>query len=121
MTNSIENVMNLVANGSTISSAILQTYSTSKIRFPFNDDIYDVPVIDTDMDDRAKNALMRHKIFTLNDFIRNVSRHEQIRGMGNISKRKIFCYLLDLAWEQMSVSERAAFLLDTDERNTAKI
>ena len=58
MTNSIEKVMNFVASGSTISSAILQTYSTSKIRFRLNDKICNMSIVDANLDGKLKNGLL---------------------------------------------------------------
>lgn len=41
-------------------------------------------------------------------------------GMGKISLKRIFCQIVNTAWNNMDINERALFLLDVDERNTAK-
>lgn len=120
MTNSIEKVMNLVASGSTISSAILQTYSTLKIRFLLNDKICNMSIVDTNLDGKLKNGLLRNRITTYGEFINAISNKSAIRGMGKISLKRIFCQIINTAWDNMDINERALFLLDVDERNTTK-
>ena len=120
MTNSIEKVMNFVASGSTISSAILQTYSTSKIRFRLNDKICNMSIVDANLDRKLKNGLLRNRITTYGEFINAISNKQPIRGMGKISLKRIFCQIVNTAWNNMDINERALFLLDVDERNTAK-
>lgn len=120
MTSSTEKVINLVANGATISSAILQTYSTSKIRFLLSDKVYNMPIVDAGLDDRIKNGLLRNRLTTCGEFIHAMSSKKQIRGMGNISLKRVFYKIVDMAWDYMNVTERAAFLLDIDAKNTIK-
>ncbi len=118
MTN-INKTCELMAKGMTVSKALKEVYKTRKIQIPFNEDIYDVRVLNINLSNRTANALMRSRLTTLRDVINHVSKQgwNGIKNFGEAAAIETIEKMVDIAWEYLDTEERAEFLLRVDEAN----
>ena len=111
----IDTIINELAKGATISTALSTVYTKRKVTIRYKKQWFDIDVRDLHMDSRITNALMRQHLRTLNDvmdFIEDDHKPIDIRNLGVASGKKLMEVILDYAWTCMSEKEKAEFLID---------
>ena len=109
-----------IAEGSKLSKALKLVYKKRNIAIPFNEEMFNVKLDSLGMSVRTMNALAFVGAKTINDVIviSNDITFRKIRNFGRISQVELLETILDYSWEHMSKKERAAFLIDTVDRNS---
>ena len=119
MTNSLNTMCNLIANGNPISKAIKQVYKTNKVSIPFNNGDFDIPVTSLNLSTRSTNTLMRNGLVTLQMVIDYIDKNswKSIKTFGEKSASEVFEKILDVAWDNMSIYEKGEFLIQIETEN----
>ena len=117
----INRTCELMASGATISEALKSVYKTRKIFIPYSEERCDIPTMELNLSARATNSLMRSKLDTANKIIEFLCYNEwnEIKNFGKVSAEETFEKILDLLWDNLSVKEKAEFLLRVDADNEA--
>lgn len=111
--NKIEKITNLLKDGVKISQALKEVCGSQKISIPFNDEDFDVPLEVLDLSVRSYNALKRSKLNTLNEVINHFTKNgwNSIKTFGRTSATEMFEKIIEVAWNNMSNTQRAEFLM----------
>ena len=120
MMNTIDRITNELAAGKKISEALSTIYSKRNVSIPCSkSERFEVDVRELGMSNRTTNALLRAKLKTINDIIGYVNLYKitDVRNMGTSCCIEIMEAILDYAWEQMSIEEKVAFLIQTVVKN----
>lgn len=119
MTKTIDAIINELATGKGLSKALSAVYSKRKVSIPYNTELFDVDVRELGMSNRTTNALMRTKLTTINKLLAFIEEHKltDIRNLGVTSAEELMETILDYAWDNMTTSEKADFLIDIVVRN----
>jgi DNA-directed RNA polymerase alpha subunit len=115
MTATIDTIINELAKGVTISTALSTVYTKRKVTIPYKKQWFDIDVRDLGLDSRSSNALKRAHLDTLNDlmaYIEDDHKPIDIRNLGVGSGKKLMEKILDYAWTCMDDKEKAEFLID---------
>ena len=119
MTATIDTIINELAKGTKLSSALQTVYTKRKVSIPYKKEWFDADVRDLKMSTRTTCALIRAHIVTINDLMDYISFSsiKEIRNIGTYSCVEIMEKILDHAWECMNEKEKAEFLIDIVARN----
>lgn len=121
------NVMDIIvdkmAEGDKFSKALQQVYDKRNVCIPYNDEDFNVSVMNIGLSSRAIRALVRAKLMTLGDVVEFCNKHKitEIVSMGQSTGIEVFETILDYCWDHMPQEERVSFLIDTVERNEKHI
>lgn len=127
MTQKNIDVMNIIVNemrdGIKLSKALECVYSKRNVCIPYNENYFDVLIIDLGLSRRSSNALLRARMRKLGDVIEfcKGKKITDITNLGITSGIEIFETILDYCWGRMSKDEKTSFLIDTVERNSDHI
>lgn len=121
--NKIDQVIEMLRNGTKISRAIKEVYGNCKLYIPFNDKDFDIPIEELELSTRSNNALMRCRFKTLNDVIQYIDENgwNKIKNFGRTSAAEVFGRIIDVAWDGMNTTQKAEFLISIDEENQGGI
>lgn len=115
--------MNYIAdelmNGKKISEVLKLTYSKRNVQIPFDDELFNTPLLDLKLSNRIINALMRNRLKSISEVIefKKTNSFANIQGLGKQSATELLETILDLAWDRMDEDKRFEFLTDVVERN----
>ena len=109
-----------IAEGAKLSKALKLMYKKRNVAIPFSEEMFNVDLNSLGLSARTMNALAFVGAKTINDVIvvNDDITFEKIRNFGRISQIELFEAILDYSWEHMTKKERAAFLIDTVDRNS---
>ena len=112
-------VVDKLAHGKTLSSALKVVYTKRNVVIPQNNKLNNMKVMDLEIPSRIKNALMRNHLTTVGEVIKfaDESSIKQLKGFGQNNSIALFEAILDLHWSNMSKEEQTDFLIDTVKRN----
>lgn len=113
--NTMDFIVDKLAEGNTISQALKCTYEKRYVQIPFNEKSMSVYVTDLDLSNRTINALLRTKLRTLKDVIEycNDKKITSIKNLGVNSGVELFEVILDWCWEHLDKTEKKDFLIQT--------
>lgn len=112
-------IVDYLAEGKKISQALNYVYTKRNVVIPFHEEHMQEPLQVLNMTSRTTNALMRAGARTVNDTVRLSTQKslDRVRNFGRVCGIEMFEALLDYSWERMDNDQRAAFLIDTVQRN----
>lgn len=113
-------IVSKMASGEKLSKALEAVYKKRNVCIPYNENYFDVLIIDLGLSRRSSNALLRARMRKLGDVIEfcKGKKITDITNLGITSGIEIFETILDYCWGRMSQDERTSFLIDTVERNS---
>lgn len=116
-------IVSKIAEGDKFSKALQKVYSKRKVVIPYNEENFQISLMELGASPRATNALLRAKLRTVGDVIEfcKTNKITEIVNLGRNSGIEIFETILDYCWNHMSQKERVLFLVDTVERNSEYI
>lgn len=119
----MDRIIDSLAAGKKFSHALSEVYNKRNVVIPFNEEMFNVSLLNLHMSNRTTNALMRAKLRTLNDVLiynqtRNIMTVKNFAKSGAIELMET---IVDYAWNKMNPKERAEFLIDVVERNSENI
>ena len=119
----MDTIVNELANGKTISEALKAVYSKRNVQLIFTEDLFDVDIQDLNMYNRATNTLLRNHARTLNDVINNneLNAIKNWRGCGKDVCTETLETILNYYWKHISAEQQAEFLIDTVLRNECNL
>ena len=115
----MDRIVEELLKGKKLSEVLAHTYTKRHVMIPFNTAMFNVSIKDLHMSTQPYNALMRSKVFTINNALDYNDRHglKTIRNFGVSSFVELMEAILDYSWENMHPQEREVFLIDVVERN----
>ena len=119
----MDTIVNELGYGKKISKALATVYTKRNIVVPFTEDMLKVLVANLGFSGRTTNALLRAKLFTLNDVVEFAQQNKitTIKNFGINSGVEVFEAILDICWDNMTEKSKIDFLIDTVERNSHNI
>ena len=119
----MEIIVDELANGETIASALKAVYEKRSVAFAFDAKQFDMPIEELHISTRTRNALRRSHIDTVNDAIEFATTKGimNLRTFGKSCGIELFEGILNYCWMNMNQTERTEFLLDVVERNEENI
>lgn len=117
----MDTIVNKMAQGEKLSQALKSVYFKRHVSIPFDEKWFDVSVTTLRMSSRATNSLMRAKLRKISDVVDYCQTHKitDIVNLGEKTGIEIFETILDYCWAHMADDEKASFLIDTVEQNSA--
>lgn len=111
----MDTIVNELANGKTISEALKTVYGKRKVQLPFTDELFEVDIQELKMSNRTTNALLRNHIRTINDIINSnkIKPIKEWRGCGKDVCTETFETILNYYWEHVTTEEQTDFLINT--------
>lgn len=115
----MDRIVEGIKEGNNLSKVLEHIYTKRNVAIPFNNTMFSVSVKDLNVPSKTYNALLRAKIFTVNDAIEynEATGLKLVKNFGLASFRMLMEAILDYSWEQMNEKEKVNFLIDTVERN----
>ena len=112
-------IVSKMEEGAKLSKALEEAYEKRNVCIPYNEDYFDVLIMDLGLSRRSSNALLRARMRKLGDVIEfcNEKKITDIANLGITSGIEIFETILDYCWGRMSQDDKTSFLIDTVERN----
>ena len=119
----MDRIVDELGYGKKISKALETVYIKRNVAVTFKEDTLKVLIVNLGLSKRTSNALLRTKIFTLNDFIKfaEINKITDVKNFGINSGIEVLETILDICWDQMTETEKISFLIDTVERNSDNI
>lgn len=116
-------IVSKMAEGDKLSKALQRVYHKRKVVIPYNEESFNVSLMELGASSRATNALLRARLRTVGDVVEycKTNKITEIVNLGRNSGIEIFEAILDYCWDHMSQKERVSFLIDTVERNSGNI
>lgn len=116
-------IVGKMAEGTAFSKALKLVYSKRNVCIPYNEEDFNVSLMNLGMTSRATNPLLRAKMRTIGDVVEFCKENQitEIVNFGRISGIEVFKTILDYCWDNMTVNEKASFLIDTVERNRGNV
>lgn len=107
-------IIELLKNGTNIGRAIRKVCGSVPLSIPFNEEDFNVYLEDLDLSTRSRNALKREKFNTLYEVILHFNERgwNSIKNFGKTSATEVFEKIIDIAWNSMSSTQRANFLIN---------
>lgn len=119
----MDRIVNELGYGKKISKALEVVYIKRNVAIPYKEDTLKVLIANLGLSGKATNALLRAKLFTLNDVVQysQQSKITNVKNFGINSGIEVLEAILDICWDNMTEERRIAFLIDTVERNSDNI
>lgn len=110
-----------LVKGKKISEVLATFYSKRKVRVPYDEELFNMSVLDIGLPNRITNALMRNKLTSIEEVIqfRKTNSFGDVRSFGKQSAMQLLESILDLVWDRMDEERRFEFLVDFVESNEA--
>ena len=118
--NTMDTIVNKLAEGKTIADALKEVYSKRKVQIPCAEVNMDADVTSLGLSMRTTNALLRAKLNTIGDVVAFCRKDKitNIPGMGRTSGVELFETLLNYCWDNMSEDGKENFLINAVELNS---
>lgn len=116
-------IVNKLADGEKFSKALKTVYTKRNVVIPYHKEMGNVKITSLSMSNRTTNAVMRGKLKTIGEVV-DYCNQQKITSVSNLGKTagvELFESILDYCWEHMDKNEKAQFLIDTVERNSENI
>lgn len=112
-------IVSKMAEGAKLSKALKLVYNKRNVVIPYDENNFDVSIMELKMSNRTTNALMRARLRTIGEVVEfcNDYKITRVTNLGKQSGVEVMEAILNYCWNHMSEDERAAFLIDTVERN----
>lgn len=118
--NTMDIIVNKLAEGKTIADALKEVYSKRTVQIPCAEVNMDAHVTSLGLSMRTTNALLRAKLNTIGDVVAFCRKDKitNITGMGRTSGVELFETLLNYCWDNMSEDSKENFLINAVELNS---
>lgn len=115
----MEIIVNLLAEGKSISEALKFVYTKRNVAIPHIEDMPDEYILNLGMSTRTTNALMRAHLRTIKEVLEfcNIEKVTKVQALGVNSCTELLETILNFYWSKMDEDKRVDFLIDTVERN----
>lgn len=116
-------IVSKMKTGTKFSKALGLVYNKRNVCIPYDEKLFNEPLMSFNMSYRVTNALLKMKFKTVGDIV-NFCEDYKITDIPNLGKGsgvEIFEMILDYCWDHMSMIEKESFLIDTVERNSEHI
>lgn len=119
----MDRIVDELGYGRKISEALATVYVKRSVAIPYKEDTLKVLVANLGLSGRTSNALLRTKLFTLNDVVEFSQERKitEVKNFGVTSGIEVFETILDICWDNMTEAQKTDFLIDTVIRNSENI
>lgn len=119
----MDKIVDELTYGKKISKALAKVYVKRNVAIPYKEDTLKVLIVNLGLSGKATNALLRGKLFTLNDVVEFSQQRKitEVKNFGINSGIEVLETILDICWDNMTEERKIAFLIDTVERNSDNI
>jgi hypothetical protein len=119
----MDRIVDELGYGRKISEALATVYVKRSVAIPYKEDTLKVLIANLGLSGRTSNALLRTKLFTLNDVVEFTQERKitEVKNFGVTSGIEVFETILDICWDNMTEAQKTDFLIDTVIRNSENI
>ena len=115
----MDHIVDELMGGKKISEALATFYSKRRVKIPYDETLFNTPVLETTLPNRIVNILMRNKLTSIEEVIQFSKENslDKIQWFGKQSAMQLLEFILDMAWDRMDEEQRFEFLVDFVESN----